>query len=73
MRSTLRVKSSLMRAMRSRVGVEPLPGVAHHLSGIFATVYRNLGIDVSSTTVTDTLGRPQPLVEGNAKPIPELS
>jgi len=39
---------------------------------VFATLYHNLGIDASTTTVTDLSGRPQPLVEGNAKPIREL-
>lgn len=41
-------------------------------SEVFATLYHNLGIDVSSTTVNDLAGRPQHLVEGNAKPITEL-
>ncbi len=39
---------------------------------IFATLYHNMGIDVASTTVNDLQGRPQFLVEGNAKPIREL-
>ncbi|MCB1062090.1 MAG: DUF1501 domain-containing protein [Verrucomicrobiae bacterium] len=39
---------------------------------VFATLYHNLGIDVASTTVNDLAGRPQYLVEGNAKPIAEL-
>jgi hypothetical protein len=39
---------------------------------VFATLYHNLGIDVSKTTVEDLQGRPQYLVEGNAKPIREL-
>ena len=39
---------------------------------VFATLYHNLGIDVSKTTVTDLQGRPQYLVDGNAKPIREL-
>ena len=40
------------------------------LPEIVATLYHNLGIDVSQTTVTDPTGRPQYLVE--AKPLPEL-
>ena len=39
---------------------------------VFATLYHNLGIDVANTTVNDFQGRPQHLVEGNAKPIREL-
>jgi uncharacterized protein (DUF1501 family) len=39
---------------------------------IFATLYRNLGIDVATTTVTDTKGRPHYLVENGALPIREL-
>ena len=41
-------------------------------SEVFATLYHNLGIDVASTTVNDLSGRPQYLVDGNAKPIGEL-
>ncbi len=39
---------------------------------VFATLYRNLGIDVATTTVTDTKGRPHYLVENGALPIREL-
>src|SRR5262245_11266496 len=39
---------------------------------LFATLYRNLGIDVNRTTLTDFNGRPQPLVEGDAQPMKEL-
>ncbi len=39
---------------------------------VFATLYHNLGIDVATTTLTDLGGRPQHLVEGNARPISEL-
>lgn len=39
---------------------------------LFATMYRNLGIDVNHTTVQDRTGRPQYLVEDNAQPLPEL-
>jgi hypothetical protein len=39
---------------------------------IFATLYHNLGIDAANTTVSDLLGRPQPLVDNNARPLPEL-
>ncbi|MFM7150577.1 MAG: DUF1501 domain-containing protein [Gemmataceae bacterium] len=39
---------------------------------IFATLYRNLGIDVNQVTLTDLRGRPQYLVENSAVPMPEL-
>ena len=39
---------------------------------VYATLYRNLGIDTSSTTVTDLNGRPQYLVEDDARPLSEL-
>jgi uncharacterized protein (DUF1501 family) len=38
---------------------------------VFATLYHNLGIDVTRTTVTDLSGRPQYLVDGG-QPIREL-
>ena len=41
-------------------------------SEVFATLYHQLGIDTSTTTVNDLHGRPQYLVEPEAKPIPEL-
>jgi Protein of unknown function (DUF1501) len=40
---------------------------------LYATLYRNLGIEVSRTTVQDLNGRPQYLVEDQAQPLPELS
>jgi hypothetical protein len=39
---------------------------------LFATLYRNLGIDFGRTTLPDFNGRPQYLVEDNAQPIREL-
>ena len=39
---------------------------------VFATLYHNLGIDAATTTVSDLLGRPQPLVANSARPIAEL-
>ena len=39
---------------------------------IYATLYKNLGIDVANTWVKDIEGRPQSLVEQNASPIAEL-
>jgi hypothetical protein len=40
---------------------------------LYATIYKNLGIDVADTWVNDIEGRPQPLVEHNARPIAELA
>jgi hypothetical protein len=42
-----------------------------HFQEIFATLYRNLGIDTSRTTIIDPAGRPQYLVEH--PPIAELA
>ena len=39
---------------------------------VYATLFRHLGIDVTRTTIKDLHGRPQYLVEGHAKPMPEL-
>jgi uncharacterized protein (DUF1501 family) len=41
-----------------------------HVQEIFATLYKNLGIDTSSTTITDPTGRPQYLT--TMDPIREL-
>jgi hypothetical protein len=39
---------------------------------LYATLYKNLGIDATRTTVADLEGRPQHLVEDGAEPIKEL-
>jgi hypothetical protein len=39
---------------------------------IFATLYHNLGIDASTTTLTDLNGRPQYIVADQARPMREL-
>jgi hypothetical protein len=39
---------------------------------LFATLYHNLGIDPQQTTLPDLSGRPQHLVEGDSRPLPEL-
>jgi hypothetical protein len=39
---------------------------------VFATLYQNLGIDVSKVTIPDLSGRPQYLVEAGCQPMPEL-
>ncbi len=41
-------------------------------SEIYATLYRNLGIDTNLTTIDDLNGRPQYLLEENASPLAEL-
>lgn len=40
---------------------------------IYATLYRNLGIDSTTTTINDLNGRPQYLVEDHAEPLRELA
>lgn len=40
---------------------------------LYATLYKNLGIDTTQARVNDREGRPQNLVEENARPIEELS
>ena len=42
-----------------------------HLQEVFATLYHNLGLDVTTTTITDPNGRPQYLVD-HREPIREL-
>jgi hypothetical protein len=39
---------------------------------VYATLFHHLGIDVRHATVNDLHGRPQHLVDGQAKPIVEL-
>lgn len=39
---------------------------------LYATLYRNLGIDVARTWIDDVEGRPQTLVDPSARPIAEL-
>ncbi len=39
---------------------------------VYATLYRNLGLDPAQATVRDLSGRPQFLVEDHAQPLPEL-
>ena len=44
-----------------------------HFQEIFATLYRNLGIDPHRSTVTDLNGRPRYLVDDQFRALPELS
>jgi hypothetical protein len=53
----------------NRMGEEPSERPVH-MQEIVATLYHNLGIDTSSTTIVDSTGRPQFLVE--REPIREL-
>ncbi len=41
-------------------------------SEVYATLYRNLGIDTKSTTIEDLNGRPQYLLEADAEAMPEV-
>ncbi len=43
-----------------------------HFQEVFATLYRNLGLDVSQVTVSDLNGRPHYLVDDGVRPLPEL-
>ncbi len=43
-----------------------------HFQEVFATLYQNLGIDISKVTMPDLSGRPRYLVESQYKPLPEL-
>jgi len=54
-----------------RLGGEPVERPVT-FGEIFATLYRNLGIDTDAVTLPDLAGRPQYLVEGQARPLPEL-
>ena len=54
-----------------RLGGEPVDRPVT-FGEIFATLYRNLGIDTDAITLPDLNGRPQYLVEDQARPLPEL-
>ena len=43
-----------------------------HFQEVFATLYHNLGIDLTTTTVKDHSGRPHYLLDADKKPIREL-
>jgi hypothetical protein len=43
-----------------------------HYGEVLATLYRNMGLDVSTATVNDLTGRPRYLIDGH-QPIPELA
>jgi hypothetical protein len=56
------LKTGQVVGSTNRLGERPQDRPVH-LQHIFATVYKNLGIDVESTTLADPNGRPQYLVE----------
>ena len=43
-----------------------------HVQEVFASLYRNLGIDVNRVKITDLSGRPRYLVDENRQPVAEL-
>lgn len=54
-----------------RLGGHPVERPVH-VQEVFATLYRNLGIDVNRVTLADLQGRPQYLVDEARQPIAEL-
>ena len=44
-----------------------------HFQEIFATLYRNVGIDIDHATITDLNGRPRYLLDPGYRPLPELT
>ena len=54
-----------------RLGGEPVERPVK-FGDVFATLYHNLGIDTSAVTLTDLSGRPQYLVDDQARPLAEL-
>lgn len=54
----------------NRLGEEAIDRPVH-MQDVFATLYRNLGIDVAQTTIPDHNGRPQYLIDRH-EPIAEL-
>ena len=42
-----------------------------HFQEVFATLYRNMGIDPTRTTLTDLTGRPRYLMD-EFRPLPEV-
>ena len=55
----------------NRLGEYPVARPVH-FQEVFATLYHNLGIDPSMTTIPDLSGRPQYLVDPIYSPLPEL-
>ena len=65
-----------MRTGQAIGATDRIAGEATHrpvtFGELFATLYHNLGINVSRSTITDLSGRPQYLVEDQAQPMREL-
>ncbi len=55
----------------NRYAEEPLTRPVH-FQEVFATLYRNMGLDVSQVTVSDLNGRPHYLVDNGVRPLTEL-
>lgn len=56
----------------NRYAEEPIDRPVH-FQEVFATLYRNLGIDIDHATVADLNGRPHYLLDTRHRPLPELS
>ncbi|MDG1894334.1 MAG: DUF1501 domain-containing protein [Fuerstiella sp.] len=56
----------------NRYAEEPIDRPVH-FQEVFATLYRNLGIDIDHATVTDLNGRPRYLLDPQYRPLPELA
>ncbi|HVY70772.1 MAG TPA: DUF1501 domain-containing protein [Verrucomicrobiae bacterium] len=65
------MKTGQVIGSTDRLGGEPASRPVR-FGEIFATLYHNLGIDVSTTTIPDLTGRPQYLVDDGCLPLPEL-
>ena len=65
------LKTGQVIGSTTRWGEEPLTRPVH-FQEVFATLYKQLGIDVATTQLVDLAGRPQYLVDGH-KPMPELT
>lgn len=64
------MKTGQVIGATDKTASEPIERPVHY-GEVFASLYRNLGIDANSTTIEDLTGRPQYLVDGY-KPMPEL-
>ena len=60
-------RSGCRRPRRGTASARPVT-----FGDVYATLFRHLGIDPASTTITDNQGRPQYLVEDGGTPIAEL-
>ncbi len=64
------MKTGQVIGSTTRFAEEPADRPVHYKE-VFATLYRNMGINIKDTPVMDTLGRPHYLLEDYA-PVPEL-